>query len=124
MTTQPALPFDSGHPPSRSRKGTRRTLAPYVAGSATSEAAAARLNAGQLARSQRQVLRLIAESPYGLTDNEVIGRVVRLGGSPNGPRARRVELWDAGLVEAAGVKDGSTVWVPTPRGRAVVEADG
>jgi hypothetical protein len=63
---------------------------------------------------QQEVYDFIASRGVrGATDNEIIAEMVSRGISANGPRARRGELLDAGLIrEAIGVgpRDGSTVW--------------
>lgn len=42
----------------------------------------------------------------GTTDNELCAGIE----SPNGGRARRIELYRAGLIEKSGVRDGCTTW--------------
>lgn len=73
--------------------------------SATS-CAAAELITPHVGRLQAVVLEYIRTSGP-CTDNEIIAGV---GGNPNGPRARRIELTRKGLIEACGFKDGSTLW--------------
>ena len=119
--SQPSLPLEAAPPPSRTRRGTRRAGAPYVAGSDNSRAAAKRIVAsGRLGRAQTIVLRLLAG--YARTDNDLIlAWTYGNYGSPNTPRARRVELAEAGLIEAVGVEGGSTIWGLTPAGRKALE---
>jgi hypothetical protein len=63
--------------------------------------AAAERAAVHVTRRQREVLKyLAARGDAGATDNGLIAYVVgTLGGSANGPRARRIELLRGGLIE-------------------------
>lgn len=75
--------------------------------------------APHLGKRQREVLELFAAAgDRGLTDNGLIGLITARGGSPNGPRARRIELFRAGFLEPTGEeRDGCTVWRITAEGR-------
>lgn len=74
--------------------------APYVAGSLTSEAAAAWADASGLVRTARaEVLRLLMDLRRPLTDEEISEALAM---SPNTERPRRVELVRLGLVVADG----------------------
>lgn len=88
--------------------------APHVRGSATSEAAARRMDR-KLAGKRLKVLKdvLFIE---GVTDNELVEAFTKKGWSPNTPRARRVELVTDGWLEDSGERrNGSIVWRPTAK---------
>lgn len=78
--------------------------APAQRHSPTSVAAAERITP-HLGAMQARVLDYIRAHPES-TDNEICLGV----NSPNGGRARRIELYRAGLIEKAGVKAGCTTW--------------
>lgn len=93
--TQPLL-FDA--PPAH-------TLPAHQRHSETSKAAAVAIQP-HLGRQQYAVWLWLKDHP-GSTDNEIIAGV---GGNPNGPRARRVELTRKGMVVAVSEREGSTTW--------------
>jgi hypothetical protein len=75
--------------------------------------------APKLAPRRLEVLEWFAfRGEEGGTDNQLIAAIASRGGSPNGPRARRIELVRDGLLEDSGrEQDGSTVWVLADAGR-------
>lgn len=91
--------------------------APYVRGSATSEAAARRLSSsGRLTGKRDRVLReILTHWGGGLTDNELTAYMVETHGwSVNTARPRRIELTRAGWLEDSGQRrNGGIVWIPT-----------
>ena len=93
--------------------------APYVKGSATSEAAAKRLSSsGKLAGKRERVLReILTHWSTGVTDNEATAYMVETyRWSPNTARPRRIELTRAGWLEDSGERrNGGIVWVPSPK---------
>lgn len=94
--------------------------APHVRGSATSEAAARKMDcklAGKRLKVLREIIRAHNDSPAGFTDNELVDWMVRhFSWSVNTPRARRVELVTDGWLEDSGERrNGSIVWRPTAK---------
>ena len=92
---------------------TRR--APAVQSSRTSMQAADSLGPATLNALQRKVLKLLAATPEGLTDEEM---QKRLGMNPSTQRPRRIELARRGLVVEAGTRKTSSgrnasVWQAT-----------
>jgi hypothetical protein len=87
--------------------------------------AAAERAAPALGRRQRETLGWIAaQGENGATDNEYISVLAAMNRNTNGVRARRGELWKRGLVEPKPEgRGGSTVWVITPLGRAVLRGE-
>jgi hypothetical protein len=85
----------------------------------TSEAAAVEISK-VLSAKRREVFVAIcqhaARHRRGLTDNELIAHFTAQGWSANTPRARRVEVYRAGLITEDGEKDGSTLWTPSALG--------
>lgn len=79
--------------------------APYQSHSPQSRAAAEQVTP-HLGRMQMAVWLWLKDHP-GSTDNEIIAGV---GGSPNSPRARRIELVRKGMVVPVSVRDGSQTW--------------
>ncbi len=98
------------------------TFPPRQAHSETSREAAEAF-APHLGRGQMAVLRWLAAQDGARSDNQIITAMVAEGWSPNGPRARRVELVESGMVEAAGRVGKSTGWVVTEAGRAFLRGD-
>lgn len=96
--------------------------APYQ--QAPTSRAAAEAIRPKLSARRAEVLALIGGTgSEGYTDNQIIARVAARGGSPNGPRARRIELFRGGLIEQNGERSGCAVWVATKAGRAWLESD-
>jgi hypothetical protein len=91
----------------------------------TSHAAAAHV-LGRSGSMRRRVFALLTEHPEGLTDEQI---QQWLEMNPSSERPRRVELVDAGLVQASGrqrrISSGllATVWVVTAAGFAVAEQE-
>jgi hypothetical protein len=77
---------------------------PRIKSSPTSVAAAERVKP-HLGAMQMRVLEYI-RTHQDCTDNEICAGV----NSPNGGRARRIELYKAGLIAKSGVRGGSTTW--------------
>lgn len=75
--------------------------APSVRGSITSAAAADSLTPKVLNAMQRKVLKLLAETPDGLTDEEMQRRLQM---NPSTQRPRRIELAKLGMVVEAGTR--------------------
>jgi transcription initiation factor IIE alpha subunit len=75
--------------------------APSVRGSITSAAAADSLTPKVLNAMQRKVLELLAETPDGLTDEEMQRRLQM---NPSTQRPRRIELAKLGMVVEAGTR--------------------
>jgi hypothetical protein len=97
------------------------TTAPYQGHSETSRAAAEGLGPVVLQAKQVAVLRRLAEQPS--TDNDLIDYFRGLEWSVNTPRARRVDLTKAGLVEDSGeVSKGCAVWRCSYLGKAALLA--
>lgn len=92
--------------------------APYVAHSATSKAAAESVRG--LNEKRAAVLGyLVHVGPA--TDNELIAVFCERGWSPNTPRARRVDLKDAGYAEDSGERSQNcALWRATDEGRAAL----
>lgn len=93
--------------------------APFQRHSATSKAAA--LGLENLTGKRAGVLLWLVEHGPA-TDNALIAALASRGWSPNTPRARRVELHQAGYVTEAGERDGSTLWEATDAGRKALAA--
>ena len=88
--------------------GPYREPAPFVRGSATSEAAAKSVES-RTARGRQQILKLLLENPEGMTDEE-LGWAMSANGSF--VRPRRIELQKLGLIF------NSLTTKPTHSGRA------
>jgi hypothetical protein len=108
-------PTCNGHPAETSPATAK---APHVRGSATSEAAARKMDR-KLAGKREAVLRVFMVAGAvvpGLTDNDVLRTLTGRGWSANTPRARRVELvTDSWLEDSGERRNGSIVWRPTPK---------
>lgn len=75
--------------------GPYREPAPFVRGSATSEAAAKSQTESRTSRGRQQILTLLLENPEGLTDED-LGWAMSANGSF--VRPRRIELQKLGLI--------------------------